>query len=194
MKVNLKADDYYSQRNNTVNPFEACMPTSRVMWYCGERIPWTAPQGEQPEDYFMELLSGEAARKFCTEKYPWSVNVPPNEVHGMYGSWLDPHVTGARRSDFRIDLKWQDYIDLIDSGHVIMTAGAFPTTKGHAVCVIGYEDAATLILADPYGDYTTDYKSPNGYGVRMIRPDFERIINGNEAGKWGHVPIDWKAE
>ena len=187
--VLLKPSDYYSQRNNTVKPLAACMATARVMWLLANGITFRSPLGKQPEDYFMELLNSEEAIEFCRAKYPWSEGIPPNEVHGMYGSWLDERVTGKRRSNFLTNLSWDSYLCYLDNGHAIMTAGAFPTTDGHAVVAIGIrEDRTALRLADPHGDWRTDYTDEHGYDVPLLRADFDRFISGDGSGKWGHVP------
>jgi len=188
----LKADDYYSQRNNLINPTASCMPTARVMWYIANDIGFESPQNMQPEDHFMELLNSPEAVAFCRQKYPWSDGIPPNEVHGMYGAWLDERVTGKRRSDFVTSLHWSDYYKYLDNGHAIMTAGAFPTTHGHAVVFIGFQPGADVdYIADPWGDFRLDYADRHGYAIPMTESEFDRIITQfpGTSGKCGHVPI-----
>jgi len=201
----LKPEDYYSQRNNQVKPLSACMPTARVMWYKGNEInfSWEISSFAQPEDYFMHLLNTPEAIAFCHKKYLWTTNrrdeqgnplpdIPPNEVHGMYGSWLDEKVTGKRRSDFITSLTWESLLKYLDNGHVIMSAGEFPGTDGHAVDFIGFEpDSETYYIADPWGDFRLNYADVHGYAVPMTKSEFDRIITQfpDTTGKCGHVPI-----
>lgn len=189
MKINLSTLDYYTQRNNTIRPWAACMPTSYVMFLRGNSIEYGNSSGLADDDYFMKLLSTENAKNFCLEKYPWSKGIPPNEIHGMYGSYLSFFVTGKRASDFNTHLNFENYLELMEQGKVIMTSGAFPGLSGHAFCVIGihHDD---LVLADPWGDYHSGYKDHSGYGIRMSKTEFINHVKPiKEEKKWGH--IEW---
>jgi len=188
--INLSEDDYYSQRNNKIKPGVACMPTSRVMFYLGNKFEILNDSEYAHDDYFMNLLNTTEAYQFCHKKYPWAKGkYPPNEVHGMYCSWLDEKVIGERMSNFVEDLTWRDYLTKIAMGQVIMTSGSFPEAgiDGHAFCIIGQEDDNKLMLADPYGKYP-DYKSDNGYGTTMSKDDFIKyIFPCGSLKKWGHI-------
>lgn len=205
----MKPDQYYTQRNNDIHWLRACMWTSRSMWYIGNRIGVNNSTNYPMDDFLGRELESKEAISFCHTKYPWSTNrkdkngkplpdIPPGEVHGMYGSWLDEKVTGKRRSDFRTDLTWRDYLQLITIDRVVvMTAGSFPTTTGHAVVFSGYDaDSEALIIEDPYGNYHTNYQDVHGHGIRMLRDDFEDIIHTGDSSKvhshWGHVPFGWE--
>lgn len=195
--INLSPKWYFSQRNNQIRPSSACMPTARAMFYQGNGVAYqTDPKGRYgDDDYFMELLNQPKARKLAKKKYPWAVKdgklyLPPNEIHGMYHSFLDPLVCGRRVSDFRTDLTIGEYYDAMQRGEVIMTSGSFPGIPGHAFCVIGVDDSH-LILADPWGDFRAGYrKGKTGYGVRMNQRQFlEHVKPVGEAEKWGHVLV-----
>ena len=186
---------YYSQRNNQIRPQAACMPTARAMFYRGNDIAYQSDPKKRygDDDYFMALLNQSNAQKLAKKKYPWAVRdgklwLPPNEIHGMYHSFLDPLVCGRRFSDFRTDLTIEDYYDAMQRGEVIMTSGSFPGIPGHAFCVIGVDDSH-LILADPWGDFRAGHrKGRTGYGVRMNQRQFlEHVKPAGEAEKWGHV-------
>ena len=203
--INLKPDDYYTQRNNpTVTGYEneklysssQCMNTSYVMFLIGNKIPFENPTDLPHDAYFGKLLISDDAYAFAHSKYPELIEkgIPPVEIHGMYGSYLSPIVCGKRVSDFRTDLSFYDFVDIIFHGGVIMTSGRFPEAGiiGHAFCVIGHVEnlyEGQLILADPWGDYTNNYRSQNGYGIHMNHEDFMKHVKpGIE--KWGHVLLE----
>lgn len=192
IKTNLPADKYYTQRNNAIKPTVACMPTAYTMFLIGNKIPFENPTEMANDDYFMSLLNTEKANNYCHIKYPWSTGYPPNQIHGMYGSYLSPIVCrGKRASDFQVNLTWGGYIARILAGQVIMTSGEFGEISGHAFCIIGYNDAKEcLILADPWGDFRDGYKTHYGYGVEMNYGQFVAHVKpAGELLKWGHVKI-----
>ena len=218
--MNLDPGNYYTQQNNPSvygdNPRvegdrdyllkanAQCVPTSYAMFLVGNNEPYENPTKLPDDAYFAQLLITREAWEFAAKKYPWSVNrkdnlgnplpdIPPNEIHGMYGSYLSPIICGHRVSDFKIDLSFSDYVDRIKKGQVIMTSGSFPGLNGHAFIVAGLVSSSqenVLILADPWGDYRyrTGYKNHSGYGVTMTEEDFYIHVKpvGKEE-KWGHV-------
>jgi hypothetical protein len=187
MKCNLSNDDYYTQRNNKIRPMAACMPTAYVMFMKGNNIQYGNSSGLADDDSFMKILNTDNAKNFCLNKYRWSQGIPPNEVHGMYGSYLSFFVCGKRISDFNTHLNYDNYLELLEQGRVIMTSGAFPGLPGHAFCVIGIH-GDDLILADPWGNFHTGYTDHGGYGVRMSREEFHVHVKPvGKDSKWGHT-------
>ncbi len=189
MRINLSTEDYYTQRNNTIRPKAACMPTSYVMFLRGNNIPFQNSSDLQDDDYFMKILNTTNAKNFCLKKYPWSEGIPPNEIHGLYGSYLGYFICGRRVSDFNTNLQYDHYLELLEQRKVIMTSGSFPGLSGHAFCVIGIH-GDDLILADPWGDFHTGYTDHAGYGVRMTKEEFIKHVKPvGEDRKWGHVEV-----
>lgn len=205
MTIFLNPEEYYSQRNNTFLvdgknvSWRACMPTSRVMFYKANKINYSNPTDMADDDYFMSLLVSDEAKEFCYSKYPWAYNslepeksIWPNEIHGMYNSWLDEKVTGKRQSDFVTNLDIEMYIDtIVNKGKAIMTSGTFGEILGHAIVFIGYDkQKKEFIIADPYGDFHTKYRNTKGYGVRMTYDEFNTHIKPVDSfQKWGHIII-----
>jgi hypothetical protein len=183
----LSSDDFYTQRNNRLNPGESCMTTARVMYYRGNGIDFINPSYDQDDDFFYSCLNSESAKYMCVKKYQWSKGLNPNEVHGMYNSYLDLLVCGKRTGDFNTTLTFLDMINLVNAGKVVMTSGNFPTVNGHAVCIIGY-NRGKLLIADPWGDYRDGYNTKSGYGVPMSESDFNEILRIRDGYAWGHVP------
>jgi len=191
--LHLQPIDYYTQRNNPTKPWAACMPTSRVMFYLGNNIIFKNPSDLEDDEFFMKVLSSDDAEIMARSKYPsLALNgIPAYEIHGMYHSYLDSYVVGCRVSDFKTDLTFDDFIDRIKAGECIMTSGRFPEAgiDGHAFVVVGMLETAIetcLILADPWGDYRTEYKNHQGYGVTMSKADFSKHVKPGSQ-KWGHV-------
>lgn len=192
--INLKPNDYYTQRNNTLYPASACMPTARAMFYHGNNIAFDNPSNLSDDDYFMSLLRSKEAYDYAKKKYPvlMQLGYLPNEIHGMYSSYLDIRVVGKRVSDFLTDLTFKDIISRMEKGEVIMTSGKFPDAglNGHAFCIIGFVNGAigpALLLADPWGDFRKDYRSRKGYSVLMTEEEFKTHVKPLRDLKWGHV-------
>jgi hypothetical protein len=157
----------------------------------------------QDDDYFMKLLNHDDAVKLAKKKYKWAFdrkdkkgkalpNIPPNEIHGMYHSYLEPIVCGKRISDFKTDLTYDDYINRIKLGQVIMTSGTFPDAglSGHAFCIIGIinNGKQNLLVADPWGDYRTNYHRVKGYNIIMSEEDWYKYTKPTDKNKkWGHI-------
>lgn len=196
--INLKPDDYYSQRNNTIHPSRACMPTSYVMFLKANKIPYTNPSSYADDDYFMSLLNTSEAKEYAYKNYPWAYNdifpeqsLPPNELHGCYSNYLAPIVCGKKVSSFKTNLTYEDYISRIKAGQAIMTSVYFPEMKidGHAIVLMGILEDQFLI-ADPWGNYHTGYKSVRGYNIEMDRDTFMKSVKPiNSPTKWGHVIV-----
>jgi len=201
----LKPGDHYSQRNNpmvnseyfTVYGHSACMPTTRVSFYKAAKIPYKNPSNLPDDAYFTELLISKEAVEFAKIKYPWAVGqdgelkYPPNEIHGMYGSWLDEKVTGKRRTDFKLDLIWEDFVYQVNVlKKPVMTSGMFPGLAGHAFTFVGYDPKAEELRAsDPYGNPHLEYKGDmgvKGYDIRYNKEYFNEHVKRTDL-KWGHI-------
>lgn len=196
-KINLQPFDYYSQRNNKWDDentlihesLVACMPTCRAMFYIGNGIKYFNESTWEDDDYFMMILRTRDAYEYRNANYPELRSYPPNEIHGMYGNFLDEKVCGCKTSRFVTDLTFEEYMDRMKQGQVIMTSGIF-NGMHHATTVIGHRDDS-LVLADPYGDPWKGFNgSENGYGVEMTKEQFVNHIKPvKEELKWGHIPI-----
>lgn len=194
MTVLLKPEDYYTQRNNKIEPFEACLPTARVMWYIANHIPYVnyMPTVYSDDDFFMWLLRQPEAVIYKDRKYPWAKGIPANEVHGMYGSYLDEKVTGKRRSDFVQNLSFDEVVRRVKNGEAIMTSGAFQgrtgRIDGHGFVFVGVDDNECLLMADPYGSFLTNYESDKGYLVPMSNMEYiEHVKPVGAINKFGHI-------
>jgi len=205
----LKPENYYTQRNNPTvrdNDFELvgdvqCMPTSRVMFYIAAGIKWDNPTDLPDDAYFASLLITNEAINFAYMKYPWAFKdgkgvIPPNEIHGMYGSYLDELVTGKRRTDFELSLLWKDFVYQVNVlKRPVMTSGRYPGIGGHATVFVGYDTKTKeLRNVDPYGNPHLAYKGDagaKGYDIRYNKEYFNEHIKRSDL-KWGHVLFEEK--
>lgn len=187
----LQKNDRYSQRNNTFRPSVACMPTTYVMWCIsqGFEIESKAPQGKSIDDYLMQLMNMEPARKFAAKKYPELSNAgyTPNEIHGMYHSFLEPLLFGKMVSDFIYagnndgnGLNFEEIVTLLDKGITVWVSGAYQGIKGpiegHASLIAGHDGNGNLRIVDPYGNFHEKFANDSGYDVRMNRAEFVSMI------------------
>jgi hypothetical protein len=203
----LEPRNYYTQRNNPlvqsgefkVYANAACMPTARVMFYIAAGIKYSNPTNMPDDAYFTSLLISPEAIKFARGKYPWCTNrsingnplpdIPPNEIHGMYGSWLDEKVTGKRRTNFIVDMTWEDFLIQISIRRKpVMTSGSYSGIPGHATVFVGYDEKKKeLRNVDPFGNPHLNYQGKDGakgYDIRYNRDYFDKHIK-----KWGHIVI-----
>jgi hypothetical protein len=199
--INLKSNDYYTQRNNPYKKLSACQPTSRVMFYIGNNINLSHidTKGDALDNYFMKLLDSEEAHEFANKNFHSlyeETGQAPYEIHDMYPLWLDKKLFGKQVSKFLYKkASWNDYINWIKEGKVIQTSGKMPRVGGHGFCVIGYDEFDNkLRLADPYGNFNLHYENDNpeaikGYLIPMSEADFQKYIHGPVNQKFAHIPL-----
>jgi hypothetical protein len=171
--INLKPDDYYKQTNNQVRPGLSCTPTSTIMFWLGNKIPFTSPSDftySQPEDNVTEACLTENAWKRCYELSPWikdyNIKNPtkliyPYENPYLYPDYIDPLFCSKTISKFIINCTYNMVLDYLNKGKIVLTTAKFPEAgiKGHTFCIIGYKDEKTLYLGDPYGNYHNLFKA-----------------------------------
>lgn len=186
---NLKKENYYTQRNNTRHPFSACMPTSRAMFYIGNGFIKDEPKnGEALDDYIFYLTEQVTEYQKVAISGQWAKKYPASQLHDIYPKLIDSMLLGKVVSKFG-SLSIEKIDAFLESGKVLMCSGLFPTTQGHAVCIIG-KDADGYILADPYGNYHTNYEDTAGYGVKIPDLDFLAFVHpSGQSSKLMHYPI-----
>jgi hypothetical protein len=169
------------------------MPTAYVMYLIANKIPYENKSLEifneklDDDDFIYAVLNTKEAKKFCYEKYPWAKNIPPNQVHGMYSSYLEPIICGKRYSDFYTNFNYEKVVKCINKNIAIMTSGKFENIDGHAFTIMGYD--RELLIADPYGNFHSNYKDVRGYCVTMNESEYNTIVKLDNT-KWGHAPLN----
>lgn len=171
----MDGKDYYSQRNNVIDPNNACMPTAFVQaFHClGKKFPNTEGQ---PEDSLLDFVRNDPGMKIFYQQEAnefFKKNYPANEVHVVM-------VEGANRwiGEACVKSDWATSVRrfkmVLDRKQVIVTTGMFPGLPGgHAICITGYEMNVEddyiehFFIQDPWGNCLTKYADRNGRNVRL---------------------------
>lgn len=199
---------YFSQRDNKVRPLETCGPTSLAMAlvYSKVQLP-VIPEGSQLEDVITEFL---ATNKNVQDYYQrnfvalYREGVPANEVHAVaaYGVnlWLSRPVFR-----FTVEASMKDVLFRIAAGTAVPMSGVWDGLR-HIVCVVGCETdqdlkavktpqeiqlsaVKSILVDDPYGNYATKYKNPDGDDIVVPYADFIKITRtqGMSTQKWAYL-------
>lgn len=207
--VNLDEEDFHKivtnswERTFAISAEETTVnyiPIARLLYYKGNNITIEhSPDKSIPDSmYFIQLLNTIEAIKHCKEHYytfDESLKLPPNQVHGMYATWLDYEINASIKSAIKTNANFHDIIVLVKQGLVIMANGVYAGKNGDIIsttnCIVGYDDESNmLLLADPYGDYHTQFENRNGYLVTMTEREFVNHIQPAwYSKKYIHVPI-----
>lgn len=220
VKLNLsEGKDYYSQRNNLLDPHASCAPTSMIMalTYSGYILPDCGKR--QPEDVFMEYLrTDRLVQKWYAAAFPqqFALGIPANEFPPAreYGlnAWM-----GRAVNRFSWGATIQEIVYSLIKKKAVVVSGEFPyvTADGrkkgisHVVCVVGFESAqdnvlrvpnatiiqpdllSTMIIDDPYGDYRNGYKEKRGNDIPVPMKDFIRMTKELDSRnkKWAHFVL-----
>ncbi len=217
VRLNLSdGKDYYSQRNNQIDPNEACAPTSLIMAmvYSGLTLPDCGSR--QPEDCLMEFLRTDlGVQAWYKENFrqQFDAGIQANEIAPVreYGlnRWM-----GRPVNRFSWGATIQEIVYSLIRGKAVVVSGEWPyiTADGHhkgishVVCVSGFESAqdnvlhvpnptiiqpellVSMIIDDPYGDYRTGYREHHGNDVVVPMRDFIRFTKelDSRMRKWAH--------
>lgn len=199
--INLSPNDFYTQTNNELKPFEACKPTARIMFYKGNKLNPSFPSStrklRQEEDKIFYLLNTESAKDWCKKrKYSLEVCKEPNLGNEVYPEYLDPLLfEGSIVSGFSYEMNLEEMAGRIATGEVLMTSGVFDyySSKSnsviiisHAIVLVGLTKSGFLI-ADPLNkDFHTNYRSGKGYLVEMTFDEARSKLKGEDTKKWCH--------
>ena len=193
-------DEYYSQINNKYIPLSSCMRTSEVMFllYNGVRFIEAGnfnsqdnskhfiiyPKGMQPEDYLTALCESPWGYEL-RNALPWAEKdkTPPGQVHQILSEIVN-RMIGTPVDVYSFTKDITIVYNEIRNGRCVMTSGQF-TKSGHAVCVCGMRydentnEVSDILIDDPYGDYFSNYKNPNGNNIWFPVLEFMKLWSGN---------------
>ena len=197
-------NDYFSQLNNKFKPFIACQVTSTVMALTINGVSFEYPQNMQPEDYLFELCGTPQATEQVKILTPWfwdnatnQPKYPPREIHAVLAwttnnllvkrevmfPYLPPHGANLKEILFSV-LKKNSVVTatvLVPDGHIVVTSG-FITNQDNIEQVqsadqIDLSQVTHIIIDDPYGNYLSGYKNPNGsHTVLDINTWNEKVV------------------
>lgn len=180
--------DYFSQLNNKFKPFVSCQVTSVIMALTINGISFDYPKDMQPEDYLFQLCERPEAYDQVAKLAPWFIDsdgkskFPPREIHSVLAwvtnnllvkkevdfPYLSPHGANIQEILFSV-LKKNAVVTgtvLVPDGHIVVTSG-FITNQENIENVksadeIDLDKVTSIIIDDPYGDYNSGYKKPQG--------------------------------
>jgi len=197
--------DYYSQRNNRLYPSSTCNVTAMVqaLHLAGYNPESWAKTREQPEDALAAFtddprVNAERARQNID---PWGLSIPNRQIHSLlsFATNLWTGIPGL--TSFSTSLGLDALMANLILGHPVVISTKL-TPGGHVVTLAGMRVTGTppgvgtpavgtiegFFIDDPWGDYTTDYASPNGKKVFMKKEDFLTLVNQTGSmSKWGHT-------
>lgn len=208
--------DYHTQRNNEIDPINACATTAMVMAlkYSGVKLPDC--RGRQEEDALLEFIRGnKEVQEAYKKSLPWEFEkgIPANELPTMrelgtnlwVGREVNKFVWGATMREILYSLVLQKAV-VVSGSWPYMNHNGEVTTIPHVVCVVGFESwqhdilcsegsgdidldqVVNIIIDDPFGDYRTLYKDQKGNDVLVPLKDFVKITkeHGSVSRKWAH--------
>lgn len=194
VRNNSKNRDYFTQRNNMINPKGACSVTAMVAALSAAGWPvhrLASPTYPQPEDALMHFLFSDSAVDGYWKKVDPTGKYPPNEWHTVLSFGTNAFLRkkgllqgGCVAVEFRMDARLEDIIARMDGGGAAVLSGVFPSngrTLGHVVACVGYEknekgNVCAVIIDDSWGDYRTEYRNHNGNDIPMSIEDFRNRI------------------
>jgi uncharacterized protein YvpB len=170
--------DYYSQRNNEIDPLISCQVTAMIQAL--DMLGCRFPEGKhgQPEDNLRAFLKN---KKLDPEAH-YDLSRGVNE-------WL-----GKKATVFSTGIDVEGLKEDIKAGRPAVLSGTFPghpterpKPLGHIVTMAGYGEEGVIII-DPYGDTLNDWKG-SGKKVLLTWERFNNWIKpaGNPRYKWAHL-------
>lgn len=156
----------YSQKNNKIDPANACGPTNMIMAadYAGWNIPMSIfPDLAQPEDKFIKFCRTDSqvlnfyekinsvyyndwineSSFLAINKEPWEVSCkkayPPNEIHPVINYALNLFICGENKivTEYFDNFNLKNVIDEIIKGLPVVTSVRFGN-YGHFVTIVGF--------------------------------------------------------
>lgn len=203
------ANEYHTQRNNEIDPANACNTTAMIMALKATGIPFSYPKDVQPEDHLAAFLSTPEAYARRDAEYPWAKasKTPPREVHALLSWAVNECLTALPRTIFTPSVSLQELLFRIARHRAASVVSGRFTPGGHVVTLVGFEapgpdlsrsrspaaiDLSTVsrvIIDDPWGDVRTGYRDHNGDDISLSLAEFDSLTReyGNPNRKWAHL-------
>lgn len=186
-----KGISYYTQRNNKKRPSSACNVTAATQTcvITGHKIP--APTGMQAEDYLMSFLESQEAVEKLKSFYPYATFNPWNTSHCI--AWAVNKALGKEVCRVEKRTLQEILFHLVQGGGAVV-GGRF-TRGGHFISIVGFKSMQnytklnspedllikavnSIIIDDPWGDYTAGYREHSGDDIEIPVEDFQKLIFG----------------
>lgn len=188
--MNYKVSDprYNSQRDNLVDPYITCFPTSVAMTTRTlEQFTYGRQEilREDLDDVIIHNIESQLSRwrKVARKIGKWTSAYHPRTIWAFWESWFEENsvVTGYKAKYYHQD---QESIKemLMEQDTPVIVGNKF-THGGHVVAIIGFDDdRGSFLVNDPYGNPMTGYREHNGREV-WVPYHFS---------KWGSQPLSRK--
>jgi len=171
----LKPENFHTQRNNENDPHNTCGNTTLANLIEAAGVWRYQLDGEQLEDTIYRVLRQPICQAYCVERYPKYVNYPERVADML--AFVGTHMTGRQWTHRSIGSVVQ-VAKMIERGHAIGVLGSFYHGNLHYVAVTGM-DGRDFIIADPYGDFTQDYRIKKGYGIKCPAALLNKLWTGD---------------
>ena len=195
---NLSPDkrNYYSQRNNALDPGITCKPTATVeaLAIAG----WPVPRGDYPqaEDNLTATCRTGEAHNVMLKVGPDLQGRNPNEVWEVIAWAINDIHLPTKRPVIGPRYNWslQEALYGITKGYPF-AASTWLTKGGHVVVIVGFDteqsdrpekiadldisNVKQIIIDDPYGDRTSGkYEVKSGWNNRYSIAEFWKLWRG----------------
>ncbi len=185
--INVEKKDYYTQRNNEIDPLVSCNVTSMIQAADIMGLARIFPKSQkftQPED----ILRYRIER---TKKDP--------TVHSFLSEGTNNFLKG-NYTRFSTDNQISEILKDLREEKPVVLSGNFPYTNskgkhmvlGHINTLIGYEtdkngDLVKVTILDPFGNPLKNFQD-SGYLVELTASQFFNFYKPTESlqVKWGH--------
>jgi hypothetical protein len=201
------SNPYHSQRNNAIDPAGTCQVTAAIMALRATGIPFDYPSGIQPEDHLAEILGGQEAREKLLTEYPTLSNRPPREVHAILSWAINERFVRRKVSVFTVRATVRELLYRVAKHRAASLVSGRFTKTGHVVCLVGFESGQDdlsaalapdrvdlgairrIIIDDPWGDFKSGYRDPDGNDVSFTLDEFNGLTReyGEQGRKWAHL-------
>ena len=171
----LEPHNFHTQRNNKHDPMNTCGNTTLAnLLECAEVWHYSVI-GQQLEDTIYEVLREPIAQAFCGKFFPGYLDNPETvaKMLAFAGSQMTGRCWISRNIPSVIGIA-----KMIQQGHAVGVLGRFYKGSLHYIAVTGLDDD-NFIIADPFGDFTTDYVSKEGYGIKCSLSTLNKLWTGD---------------
>jgi hypothetical protein len=149
INFNVSKDEYFSQKNNVINPEGACNVTSMTdaLTMKGYTLPVYDKSLSQPEDQLMKFcLENQEVADYYKQKLPamyanWKAGLsnsyPPNEVHTVLSFAVNKFM-GCEVTKFDTNFSLLDFfLEIVERKSPVVTSVNLNPNFGHVICVTG---------------------------------------------------------
>lgn len=178
---------YFSQRDNTNNPFGTCNVTCLAMALTRLGVSSPEPALQLEDHLFDELRTPEGLEEFerLRSSVPAFARFNPWNVHAML-TWLA--IRKGRTARFTTQASWDQIWDHVREVRVPVIVSGDLTHSGHIVAIVGRTAGGDPVVHDPFGEWRPRgrYQSENGHSRVYFFEVLDRLLEQSPTEKWAH--------